>query len=416
MKIKSILKKLSWSLIGNVIYSLSQWGIVTIIARFGSPEDLGSYSIALALISPIVLFFNFQLRTLLATDEENKFSFNQYLNGRVSHLVISYIIVILVSFVYSDNYYIRILVMVLGMAKVIEALSDICLGYFQKIGKIDLIGKSQLFRGLLTVLIVGSLYIYTENIIISSVGLLSVMLFKLLFFDLYNIRKFVNITLKLDSSSLKLVKGAFPLGITSLIISFNTNLPKYLLDIFFGVEEVGIFSALYYILIASNLLITPIALLAGPKIARTFYTQNNKVFLTLITRLLMISTVLFSIIIIPIIFRGDFILKLLYGNEYVMYNNIFLLISLSLLFSFYNAFLSLTTIATRSIRIQPAVNSTVTVVTLFFGYFLISNYGLLGAAITLLISRGIQTILYSFLLYYILKKKRKSEVPNGFPP
>src|SRR5699024_2461728 len=136
-KIKILTKKLSWSFTGNVIFALSQWGIITIIARFGSPDDLGIYSISLAITAPIILFFNFQLRLVLVTDATESYTFSDYFSSRIIHMLFAYIVIIVVAILYSDNFSLVLVILFMGLAKLFESLSDICLGYFQKIGNIE---------------------------------------------------------------------------------------------------------------------------------------------------------------------------------------------------------------------------------------------------------------------------------------
>lgn len=404
-KFKKVRAKLSWAFGGNLVYSLSQWLIVTIIARFGSAEDLGVYSLGLALTAPIVLFFSFQLRAILATDTKNEFNFGQYFGGRIIHVTISFIVISLVAIIYANDIITILLILLIGLLKYFEALSDICMGYFQKEGRIDLIGKSQFYRGILSAFIVGLLYSSTKSILITVLGLLFVMITRLILYDIKHLKPYIRVLLIFDKSSFRLMKLALPLGATSLITSLNTNIPRYLLDYFSGIKEVGVFSALYYVLIASNMLITPISLLMAPKIAKTFNKKGRKAFLKLNVQLLIVAVLASLVIIVPIIFQGEFILSILYGNKYAIYNETFLVISFSLLFGFINAFLSLSTIAARKIKIQPLINLIVTCITLFTGFYFIKLYGLQGAAYSLLISRVIQTILYLGLLLYILRKK-----------
>jgi len=56
----------TWVLSGNVLYSACQWGIVVVLAKLGSPAQLGEYALGLAVAAPIILFANLQLRALLA--------------------------------------------------------------------------------------------------------------------------------------------------------------------------------------------------------------------------------------------------------------------------------------------------------------------------------------------------------------
>ena len=67
----------AWVLSGNILYSACQWFIVLLLAKLGSPEQVGLYALGMAVSAPIVLFANLQLRTLLATDVTHQFGFGQ---------------------------------------------------------------------------------------------------------------------------------------------------------------------------------------------------------------------------------------------------------------------------------------------------------------------------------------------------
>jgi len=87
----------TWVLAGNIFYSACQWLIVVILAKFGSPQKLGEYAWGLAVSAPIVLFANFQLRSLLASDLVDRFRFVQYLTFRLISLGVALGIVAIVA-------------------------------------------------------------------------------------------------------------------------------------------------------------------------------------------------------------------------------------------------------------------------------------------------------------------------------
>ncbi|WP_330501360.1 oligosaccharide flippase family protein [Peribacillus frigoritolerans] len=406
-RLNNISSKISWSFGGNLIYALSQWIIITVIARFGSTTELGIYSLGLAITAPIVLFFSFQLRTILATDSKQEYDFSQYFGGRIIHLTISLVIIIPIAFLYSSNVENILVIILLGIIKCVEGLSDICMGFYQKKSKIDIIGKSQMYRGIFSVIVVFLIYFFTQNLIFSQIGLLIIMVIRLVIYDLKNLRPFVKIFPVFDLSWIHLMKWAFPLGIASLISSLNTNIPRYFLEYFSSTEEVGIFSALYYILIASNMLITPISLLAAPRIARAYNQNQIKKYTKINIQLSLVSLILFLLIITIIIFQGELILKVLYGSAYTSYNDSFIIISCSLLFGFLTAFYTVSIVAARSIRIQPLLNFMVTIVTIISCYYFIGTQDILGASYSLLISRIFQALLSAGLLFHIIYKKSR---------
>lgn len=409
-KLKKVRAKLTWSLAGNLIYALSQWLIITVIARLGSAEDLGIYSLGLAITAPIVLFFSFQLRTVLATDTKGEYAFSQYLGGRIIHLTLSFILIVPIAMLYSDDIKTILVIIIMGIVKYIEALSDICMGYLQKEGRIDLIGKSQFYRGISTAFIMSTLYISTQNIILSSLGLVIIMLLR---YKLYDIKKVLLITKVkpvFDKSWLELLLIALPLGASSLIGSLNTNIPRYFLDYYWDIEEVGIFSALYYVLIAGNMFLTPISLLAAPRIANAYNKGSINEFVKINVRLSLLVSIIFLLFFSLILVKGELILTIIYGKDYANYTNAFTVISISLLFGFVTTFFALSLIAARVIKIQPIINLIVMIVTLVSSYVCIKNYSILGASYSLLISRFFQMICSLGLLLYIIWIKKRSTV------
>ncbi|KAB2336562.1 oligosaccharide flippase family protein [Cytobacillus depressus] len=404
-KFSELGKQFSWSLFGNLIYAFSQWIIVTMIAKIGPPDDLGIYTLGLAITAPIVLFFNFQLRTILATDSKNGFAFTQYFGGRIIHLTLAFIIIIPVAFIYSDNVSTFAVIVLMGLVKFFESLSDICLGYLQKNNRIDIIGKSQFYRGILSMIFVGAIYYFTGNIVFSVAGLLIVMIIRFLFYDLKRTSNFGEINPTFDISAIKLIKLAYPLGFVALINSLNANIPKYVLDHFSGTYDVGVFSALSYILIAGNMLILPISLQAAPRLANAYAQTSKKYFFKINIQLSVLSIMIFLILLAIIIFQGDIILGILYGDTYAKYHTSFVIICIALLFSFLTTFYNLSIVVTRYLKMQPLVNTLVTLITVLSSVYFIKSLGILGASYSTLISMGFQTLLSLILLLVLVKKK-----------
>lgn len=405
VKLKGVKSKLTWSLIGNLVFALSQWMILSLLARFGSAIDLGIYTLGLALTAPVVQFFSFELRTVLATDSKSQYSFQQYFGSRVIHLLIGYLIIIPIALFYSRDTITTWALLLIGLIKIFEALSDLCMGFYQKKSRIDLIGKSQFYRGIFSLIISFSLYSTTQNINIMLIGLLFVMVLRFLYYDINHLRNYTKTNPIYDLSAFKLIKLFLPLGITALISSLVPNVPRYFLDYFVGVEAVGIYSALYYILVAGNMFFTPISMLAAPKIAMFYNDKSKMEFLKLVTTYIIIAMILSTVFIVPICVSGEYILSLLYGDEFVAYYNAFTIISITLILGFVNSILNLSVVASREVGVLPLVNSITVLVSIIVGYFLIKNFSIEGAAWTLLISRIIQTLLYTSLFANVLKRK-----------
>ena len=68
-----------WTLIGNLFYAASQWVVLILLAKLTNPQEVGLFSLGLALITPLFMLTNLQLRSVLATDAQRQYPFSIYL-------------------------------------------------------------------------------------------------------------------------------------------------------------------------------------------------------------------------------------------------------------------------------------------------------------------------------------------------
>src|SRR5262249_58494076 len=61
---------------------------------------------------------------------------------------------------------------------------------------------------------------------------------------------------------------AFPLGVVMALISLTSNIPRYFIETYFGIRELGIFAALLYVTTAGMTLISAIGNSLTPRLAR----------------------------------------------------------------------------------------------------------------------------------------------------
>src|ERR1022692_5216340 len=79
----------TWTLMGNVVYAGTQWGILVLLARLGNPEAVGQFSLGLAIAAPIMLFASLSLRAVQATDACLQFQFRDYAGLRILMTIIA---------------------------------------------------------------------------------------------------------------------------------------------------------------------------------------------------------------------------------------------------------------------------------------------------------------------------------------
>ena len=125
---RSLRLNFSWTLVGNVVYAGTQWGILVLLARLGSPEAVGQFSLGLAIAAPIQLFANLQLRDVQATDARVQFQFRDYTGLRILMTIIAACVIFAIGGVL---YHGETALTIAGFAlsKGIESLSDVVYGF-----------------------------------------------------------------------------------------------------------------------------------------------------------------------------------------------------------------------------------------------------------------------------------------------
>jgi len=376
---KSFLQNFSWTFIGSTIYALSQWLLIVVLAKFGSAEVVGQFSLGLAITAPIILFSNMQLRNIIATDSVNQYSFSEYYGTRIILLLLAFLVIIGVVLIGPYDPIVSIIIILVGLSKIFESLSELAHGYFQKIERMDYAGRSMIFKSLSSLFAFSVSYIITKSLIIGLLGLILAWALRLFLYDLKITKLYTNIRPTYKNIQL-LILFVLPLGFVSILNSLNTNIPRYFLERVGGLDDLGYFSAIAYILVAGNLLIRPLSLVAAPKLAKSYQNNDKKKFVKITLALLFFAFIIGIIAITIVYFSGELILTIIYDSSYADYNNIFVIIMIGSIISYFTTFLNSSIIAARVFKKHPYINLITMIVGMVASIILIPRYGIEGAA------------------------------------
>ena len=87
MRRRSLRRNFSWTFVSNTVYWGCQWAVVVLLAKLGSPEMVGRFSLGLAISTPVAYLCNLQLRAMQATDARREHPFGVYLALRLATTV-----------------------------------------------------------------------------------------------------------------------------------------------------------------------------------------------------------------------------------------------------------------------------------------------------------------------------------------
>ena len=71
----SLTADFSWTFVGNAVYAAGQFALLMLLAKLVQPEQLGQYALGLALVYPVMMLSNMQLRSVMNSSENDKAQF-----------------------------------------------------------------------------------------------------------------------------------------------------------------------------------------------------------------------------------------------------------------------------------------------------------------------------------------------------
>lgn len=394
-----------WNLFGSVFYAFTQWAMLVMIAQFGDAKEVGMFSLGLAIASPLIILTNLQLRTLQATDVNSEYAFRDYFGVRIVSLFFFFLILLILL---TNSNYSSETLMVIGTVafyKMIESLSDVTHGLFQKEIRLDLVAISKSLKG-----IVGLLFIYIGYSVWNSINYALVLfgcswLIIFLIYDLYKANSFSNILPRFDVNNMKkIILFAFPLGIFNMLGSLNANIPRYFIEKTEGIETLGYFSAITYLVVAGSTVITAICQANTPYISKLFMTKNYSRFIKTTIILSLIGLIQGLFITFICFFWGEEILDLVYGKDYIKYSSFLTLVMIAGTINYTATGLGYALNATRLYKGQPKMGFIWVIFSLVTSFAIIIPYGIEGAGYVLILSAIFQFLTRFLMLRGILRR------------
>ena len=388
----------TWVLSGNVLYSACQWGIVVVLAKLGSPAQVGEYALGLAVSAPIVLFANLQLRALLASDVNSQFAFGQYLTFRLATLGAALIAVAGLAAFTQPNGHLAGVVMLVGLAQALEFVSDTYYGLMQRLERMDRMSASLILKGPLSLAALWAGMYLTRSVVWAVVGLLVGRLVVLLMWD--SRLGFAKVQKEPPSTRLEwntgemltLLRMALPLGIISMLVALNTSIPRYFVEGRLGSAELGIFSALASLLSAGSLVVAAFGQSIFLPVARACAALDRAKFRSYVGLATGLGGALGGVAVLASALFGRDILTHLFRPEYGGRADILVRLMIAGTVTFIASGLGYVLTAARSLRPQIPLLVATALAGAGISAWSISRHGLSGAADAVLVSALVQLV------------------------
>lgn len=429
----SLRRNFSWTLVGNVTYSACQWLTLVLMAKIGTPEMVGQYALALAIVTPIVTFSSLQLRTLQSTDAARDFVFGHYLAVRLAMTAVALLIVVAVLGFNRYALPMVLIVFAVAVTKSFDFLSDVFYGLLQQRERMDRISISLILHGILQLVVFGVILDATQSVFASVAGMAVVGAMVLLFYDMNQARSqlasedsVIAATVHKHAASMKprwqlasLRKIAWlglPIAMVTTFNSLSGNVPRYFIADSLGDRQLGIFTAMFYLTIAGTTVMGAIANPASPRLARFFAAGDRVAYRQLLLKLVAIALATGVAGFVVALVAGKPLLILLYRPEYAEHISTFLWLMAASAPMYIAGVLGVGVNAMRRFHVQvplPLVNF---LLVTGLAAVLIPRFGLDGAGQVIFISAMLSMLTTFLVLIWCLRENRPSTAATAQNP
>jgi O-antigen/teichoic acid export membrane protein len=417
---RSLHSNFAWTLSGNMVYAACQWGMLIVLARMGSAEMVGQFALALSIITPVLMFTNLQLRSVQATDARGEYSFRDYLALRLFMAGAAMIIIGITALVTAPTAATLAVILVLAVAKGVEAISEIYYGLLQQHERMDRIAISLLLKGVVSLAALALAIYFSNSILWGSVALLIAALAVLVAFDQCSAKlvsgpasgeKAERLPRWQFQSLAKLTLLALPLGLVVFLIALSANIPRYFIEHYQGLSDLGVFAALSYLIVAGNRIVNALGESSSPRLAKYYAAGDYRQFRRLLLRLMLFGALLGIATIAAVLVAGKELLTFFYGAEYAEHTTVLFWVAIAGSIGYLASFLGYAMTAARYFLVQTPLFLVVALSTVIACVFLVPEYGLHGAAWALGAGMLVQLAGSAAVVAYLLARPAERRQP-----
>lgn len=326
MQEKSDIKvNIFWNTFGSIFYCLCQWIITVLVVRIDSFEASGQLSLAMTTSSSFSAIALFSMRNYQMSDVDELYKTMHYVGSRVVTCAISFLLCIGYSVMMGVSVYQLLCIIFFMVVRLVEATVDVLHGINQKYERYDLIGKSFVLRGIVSVVVFSvCLFVFHDMMLTLAIMAIGNVLVAL-FYDLKNTARFESLKPVIkDKQVYTLLITCVPLVIFSFFLSLENLIPKTFLQELYGDEALGIYSSLasptLVVQVGASVVFGPLL----PMFTKVFNSGEYKEFRNMFHKVLLVMLAMCAVVAVGAAIVGRLGLRILYGDVILEYYELFM--------------------------------------------------------------------------------------------
>lgn len=234
-----------WFTGGSLFYLVCQWLMTVLVVTLGSYGDGGVLSLSISLTGTFFVVSTFGLRNFHVSDVKGQYSSSLYVSTRVMTCLLGLAccaVFTLLNVQYDLNQ--KLCIVLYMLFRLTEALVDVLAGEEQKKWRMDYVGKSFVFRGVVSLGSFVAMMAATGSLALSLAVMALLTMAVVFLFDWRVVKRLSGFRFRLTPrESLPLMRQALPLMVNSALLTVLAAVPRYFLEMYAGSDTLGIYAA-----------------------------------------------------------------------------------------------------------------------------------------------------------------------------
>jgi O-antigen/teichoic acid export membrane protein len=398
----SLLSNVSWTFGGNIVQLTAQFGMLLALTRFTDLATVGRFAYASAIVNPIMLLADMQLRNLQIVDVGRRFTAWDYVSFRAISISIAISVIVAIAICHSID--VAAIILAMAVAKAIDSLSDVFQGAMQQLEYFRACGISTTLRGVLNGACSIFVIIYFRDLNAAILALVFAGSAITVAFDFplwlrLSSHRGGDDTNSLFSNQLRKLKSlsfaAFPLGCASFLAAIEANLPRYFLSIYTSETALGVYSTIVAFSSLGSILITAMGQSAAPRLARLRHSGDISRFRSLLSRLILIGATIGLVALVGAATFGKTALNIVFGRDESAQLPLLLILLLASTFTYAHIFLGTALTASGMNATKARIQLITACACAVFLLILTPWFGLFGAAISVAATTALTGMIYA---------------------
>jgi O-antigen/teichoic acid export membrane protein len=378
---RSVVRNFVSALTGNGIYAAMQFVMLVAMAQLTSTKQLGEYTYALALTAPVFIFLGLKLRQVQVTDAAGENKPGEFYSLRTFCMVLGFVISVALGWVIGLRGEALAILVWVAAHKALEQMIDILYGTLQRKELLHLVARAQIARGIGGTIVFTGVLWWTERVEVAAAALAAFTALALVGNAIQVWFQGVPLWLSLDVGVLwRLTLLALPLGFSVAIGSLISSVPMYTIERLDGLSQVGIFSALAYLLSAAGMVSNSLGEAVSPRLSNQYVAGDAAAFRRTLRGSVLFGVALGAAGVLFALVAGRLFLDLVYGDVYARHADVLVVLMAAGGINLGFVFIGTAVNALRMFKVQLPI-TVLTLVTITIAcVWLVPLWGLMGAA------------------------------------